>query len=281
MKLQPLLLVLTLAVSTASAWAEAKPDIKPVMKPVIKPDPIAGRFEARTFKGSIELPYRLLQPKVLDIKQQYPLVMFFHGSGEWGTDNTAQLKHAVKTFAGDDVMLKYPCFVIAPQCPMRSKWVDFPWETPTDKMTMPEQPSKPMTAALELLDAIRNEFPIDPTRIYVTGISAGGYATWDALARHPEIFAAGVPVCGGGDTALAPRIAKLPVWVFHGANDPAVMPKLSQDMVKALKAAGGQPKYDEYPGVGHKCWDRAYATKELYEWLFAQHRSTPAPAPKK
>jgi predicted peptidase len=240
---------------------------------------VTDRFEARTFKGSLELPYRLLKPKDFDAKKTYPLVIFFHGAGERGTNNVAQLLHGVKTFASDEYMTKYPCFVIAPQCPNNQQWVDTPWGLP--EHTMPEKPSKSMAAAFELLDAIRTEFPIDPTRIYVTGISMGGFGTWDAMQRHPEIFAAGVPVCGGGDKALAPKIAKIPIWVFHGGNDTTVKTKRSQDMVAALKAAGGQPKYDEYPGVGHGCWGQAYATKELYEWLFAQKRTEPAPAPKK
>jgi len=252
--------------------------------PTSKPDPIIERFEARTFKGSMELPYRLLKPKDFDPKRKYPLVIYFHGSGERGTNNVAQLGFGVKAFASDEIMLKYPCFVIAPQCPAyptnpSPTWSATQWEA-TDQ-TMPEKPSKPIAAASELLDAIRTEFPIDPTRIYVTGISDGGFGTWDMLQRHPDIFAAGVPVCGGGDKALAPRLAKIPIWIFHGANDAAVKVKLSQDMVAALKVAGGQPKYDEYPGVGHNCWDRAYATEELYDWLFAQRRTQPAPMPGK
>jgi predicted peptidase len=243
-------------------------------------DDVTNRFEARTFKGSTEeLPYRLLKPKDFDAKKNYPLVLFFHGAGERGKDNVAQLKHGVKTFASDEYLAKYPCFVIAPQCPNNEQWVNTPWGAP--EHTMPEKPSKSMAAAFELLDAIRTEFPIDPTRIYVTGISMGGFGTWDALQRHPEIFAAGVPVCGGADKALAPKIAKLPIWVFHGGNDGVVKTKRAQDMVAALKAAGGQPKYDEYPGVGHDSWNKAYATAELYEWLFAQRRTEPAPAPKK
>ena len=238
---------------------------------------VTGRFEVRTFHSSlVELPYRLLKPKGFDPKKSYPLVIFFHGAGERGTDNVAQLKNAVKAFASDDIMTKYPCFVIAPQCPQNQQWVNTPWTAP--EHTMPVNPSQSMAAAFELLDAIRNEFPIDPARIYVTGISMGGFGTWDALQRHPELFAAGVPVCGGGDTALAPRLARMPLWVFHGGKDGVVKTKRSQDMVAALKAAGGQPKYDEYPGVDHWCWDRVYATKELYEWLFAQHRSLPPPA---
>jgi predicted peptidase len=242
----------------------------------IKPEVVPDLFEARTFKGSMDLPYRLLKPKDLDPNKKYPLVVFFHGAGERGNNNLSQLKHAVKGFADDEIRTEYPCFVIVPQCPASpAQWVDTPWSLP--EHTMPQNPSKPMAAAFDLIDAIRNEFPIDSTRIYVTGISMGGFGTWDALQRHPEIFAAGVPVCGGGDKALAPSISTIPLWVIHGGADRTVLTKRSQDMVGALKAVGGQPRYDEYPGVGHNCWDRAYAQKELYDWLFAQHRPDPAP----
>jgi predicted peptidase len=197
-------------------------------------------------------------------------VIFFHGAGERGSNNSSQLKNAVRCFADEEIMTKFPCFVIAPQCPASpAQWVDTPWGLP--EHTMPDTPSKPMASAFALIQAIRNEFPIDPARIYVTGISMGGFGAWDALQRHPELFAAGVPVCGGGDRALAPRIAKIPLWIFHGGADRTVLTKRSQDMVAALRAAGGEPKYDEFPGLGHNSWDRAYESVELYDWLFAQH----------
>ena len=242
---------------------------------------LAKRFEARTFKtaSGYQLPYRLMKPKDFDAKKNYPLVLFFHGAGERGKDNLAQLKHGTKAFASDEYMKKYPCFVVAPQCPKQQQWVNTPWTLP--EHTMPAKPSASMEAAFQLLDAIRNEFPINPTRIYVTGLSMGGFGAWDAIQRHPEIFAAAVPVCGGGDKALAPRIAKISIWAFHGGNDGVVKTKRSRDMVAALKAAGGQPKYDEYPGVGHASWKRAYETAELFEWLFSQRRKDPAPLPKK
>ena len=119
---------------------------------------------------------------------------------------------------------------------------------------------------------MQKEYSIDPQRIYLTGLSMGGYGTWDLLARKPDLFAAGVPVCGGGDESTAEQIANIPIWVFHGDLDSAVPVSRSRTMVEALKKAGGHPKYSEYPGVEHNSWDKAYADPELMKWLFAQKR---------
>lgn len=229
------------------------------------------RFETRVFKtenGS--LPYRLLRPKGYDSTKRYPLVIFYHGAGERGDDNVKPLVHGMNDFASDDVMEKYPCFVIAPQCPEGDQWVDAPWSADSHKMR--EQPTKPMQLSLDLVTSLQAEFSIDERRLYVTGLSMGGFGTWDALQRYPNRFAAAVPICGGGDPAFAKQLAHIPIWAFHGDADTAVKPIRSRDMINALKAAGGSPKYTEYPGVGHNSWAATYANRDLYAWLFAQKR---------
>jgi predicted peptidase len=135
---------------------------------------------------------------------------------------------------------------------------------------MPENISDPLRLTMALVASLETEYPVDTNRLYVTGLSMGGYGTWDAIQRFPAKFAAAVPVCGGGDATAAKAIAKVPVWAFHGAKDTAVKPERSRDMIAALKAAGGAPKYTEYPDVGHNSWVNAYNTPELYEWMFAQ-----------
>lgn len=234
---------------------------------------VAGeRFEKRVFKtDSGSLPYRLLRPKDLDDTRRYPLVIFFHGAGERGDDNVKPLVHGMNDFASDDVMAKYPCFVIAPQCPTGLQWVDTPWTA--DAHTMQDKPTKPMRLSLELITSLQSEFKIDEDRLYVTGLSMGGFGAWDAIQRHPARFAAAVPICGGGDPAFAKQLANLPVWAFHGDADGVVKPNRSRDMIAALKAAGGAPKYTEYPGVGHNSWAATYANREMYDWLFRQKRS--------
>lgn len=230
------------------------------------------RFEGRMFRAADggELPYRLLSPKKIDPQAKYPLVIFFHGAGERGKDNRVQLVHGMNDFASDEIMEKYPAFVAAPQCPDNMQWVDTPWSA--DSHTMPENPSVPMQRAFELIDSLEKNLPIDASRIYVTGLSMGGFGAWDAIQRQPQRFAACVPVCGGGDAATVNSIKHVPVWAFHGDQDGAVKPKRSRDMIAALKAAGGSPKYTEYPGVGHDSWSATYRDPQMYAWLFSQKK---------
>jgi predicted esterase len=151
------------------------------------------------------------------------------------------------------------------------RWVNVDW-SPKVPDAMPAEPSAAMRLVLDALAATQKAYHIDPARIYVTGLSMGGYGTWDIIARKPNLFAAAVPVCGGGDPATAPKIARVAVWAFHGGNDGVVPTVRSRLMIDALKAAGAAPRYTEYPGVGHDSWNKAYADPELVEWLFAQHR---------
>lgn len=224
-------------------------------------------LEKRTYtdaKGKA-LPYRLLKPLEVDPKQKYPLVIFLHGAGERGTDNQKQLVHGVPEFVKRQK--QYPCFLIAPQCPEKERWGDW-----TVNAALLPEPTPPTHLVLELLPALQKEFNIDAKRIYVTGLSMGGFGTWDLISRHPEMFAAAVPVCGGGDDKQASKIAKLPIWAFHGAKDTAVKPERSRAMIEAIKKVGGDPKYTEYPDVGHASWAPAYKDEEMFKWLFAQKR---------
>jgi predicted peptidase len=225
-------------------------------------------------EGGGELPYRLLTPRDYDASKQYPLVLFLHGAGERGHDNQRQLIHGMRDFLRDEIRGKYPSFVVAPQCPKDEQWVSVPWTA--DAHTMPREPSTPMRQALELVEKLVKQYSIDEDRVYVTGLSMGGFGAWDAVQRRPDLFAAAAPVCGGGDAAMAEAIAKVPIWAFHGDNDKVVKVKRSRDMIAALKKAGATPRYTEYPGVGHNSWTATYRNPELYAWLFAQRRGRPA-----
>ncbi|MGL4463361.1 MAG: dienelactone hydrolase family protein [Planctomycetia bacterium] len=217
------------------------------------------------------LPYRFLTPeRPLAAGELYPLVIFLHGAGERGDDNEAQLVHGVKEFAKDSARKDFPCFLVAPQCPEGKKWVEVDWSAMTH--VSPTEPSESEALLVALIDDLVKEHPIDPARLYVTGLSMGGYGTWDLICRYPERFAAAGVVCGGGDETAAPKAAKIPVWVFHGAKDGAVPVERSRNMIAALKKAGGSPKYTEYPEVGHNSWDAAYADPDFMSWLFAQKK---------
>ena len=229
-------------------------------------------LEKRTYSDpqGQKLPYRLLKPDPYDPQKQYPLVLFLHGAGERGTDNDKQLVHGVPAFTSEANRKKYPCFLVAPQCPSGARWVEVDWGAASH--TQPKEASEPLRLTLELLESLKKELPVDEKRIYVTGLSMGGYGTWDVIARRPDLFAAAAPVCGGGDEATAERIAKVPVWAFHGAKDTVVKPARSRNMIEALKKAGGSPKYTEYPAEGHGSWGPAYRDPELFRWLFEQKK---------
>ncbi len=232
-------------------------------------------FEPREFVGASgkALKYRLLKPLNFNPDKRYPLVIFLHGAGERGSDNTVQLVHGMGEFCKKSRRESYPCYVIAPQCPKDEKWADVDWSQPN--VTMPKQISSSMQLTFELIDSMVTDAAIDKNRIYMTGLSMGGYGTWDAIARRPDFFAAALPICGGADVTTADKIKHIPIFCFHGEKDGVVVPELSRRMIDALKAAGGDPKYTEYPGVGHDSWTQTYRNEDVLAWLFAQRR-TPA-----
>ena len=215
------------------------------------------------------LPYRLLIPDG-NRSRKYPLVVFLHGSGERGTDNDAQLKWGVPNFATDYNLKMHPAIVIAPQCPPNQRWSNTE-DKPGGMRLLPE-PSRPGALVIELIREAVRRMPVDTSRIYITGLSMGGYGTFDLLARYPELFAAALPVCGAGDAATAPRMAKVPMWIVTGAEDPAVAPEATHAMFEALMKAGAKPGYTQYPEVGHFSWIHAYSDPLILEWLFRQRK---------
>jgi len=200
--------------------------------------------------AKVTFKYLLYLPKDYATQQAWPLVLFLHGAGERGDDLDMLKKHGPPKLieTGKD----FPFLVVSPQCP-KGKW----WE--------------PMELAT-LLDEITEKYKIDPDRIYVTGLSMGGFGTWSLAAYQPTRFAALVPICGGGDPIWAHRISTVPAWVFHGGKDPTVPLARSQTMVDALKKLGSPVKFTIYPEAGHDSWTQAYDDPELYTWLLQQKR---------
>jgi predicted peptidase len=230
----------------------------------------AEALTAETFKSDEggTLNYRLLVPPKIEEGKKYPLVIFLHGAGERGSDNAAQLKHGVGEFVRQ--RSDYPCFLIAPQCPEGKRWVEVDWSAATHDL--PKEAGDQMALVRGVIDQFIEDKPVDADRIYITGLSMGGYGTWDAISRYPDLFAAAAPICGGGDPKHAKTIKDLPIWCFHGDQDQAVKVERSRAMIEAIKAAGGEPKYTEYPGVGHDSWTQSYKNDDFFAWLFAQKR---------
>lgn len=214
------------------------------------------------------LPYRLHVPPGPAPPDGLPLLLFLHGAGERGQDNMAQLRHGVQRLAEGLALRRLPCAIVAPQCPAGQRWVEVPWEAKVHRQ--PPVPSMPLATALLLVDALTTELGLDVRRCYLVGLSMGGYGVWDAVMRRPDRFAAAVPICGGGDVSRAAAIARLPQWIFHGALDEVVPVSRSREMVAALRAAGGAPRYSEYPDEGHACWERACGEPDLLPWLLSQ-----------
>lgn len=223
-------------------------------------EPAAGKQveqELKAADGGAAMPYLLYLPKGYEQKEgKWPVMLFLHGRGEsdgplslvkkWGPPRQIE--------RGEDLS----CIVVSPQCPRTESWA---------------QPRQ-QTLLLELLDLIERQFQADPERVYLTGLSMGGYGSWRLAADHPERFAAIAPICGGGKPEDAAKLKDLPIWVFHGTEDKAVPLQRSVEMVDAIKAAGGtKVRFTTLEYVGHNCWEAAYSTPELYQWFDKQSLS--------
>ncbi|MEQ1825248.1 MAG: prolyl oligopeptidase family serine peptidase [Pirellula sp.] len=235
---------------------------------------LAMIYEPRSFVGTNKfvLNYRLLKPAGYVPGKKYPLILFLHGAGERGDDNKATLVHGAKDFSDKARREKFPCYVVVPQCPKDMKWSEVDWTLESSEL--PKDPSQPLQATKELLDEMIENAGVDSTRVYITGLSMGGYGTWDAIARYSKYFAAAAPICGGGDPKTVDSFHRLPIWCFHGDADTAVKVKRSREMIEALQRVGSPVKYTEYPGVGHDSWTATYSNPALYEWLFSQQRAS-------
>ncbi len=204
--------------------------------------------------GGKEAKYVLFVPHDYKGDKEYPIILFLHGAGE----RAGGKKQPVEVGIGPAIEKReksFPFLVVIPQA--EKTW---------------QAKSADAERALAMLAEVQKDYKVDAKRIYLSGLSMGGFGTWSLAISHPDKWAAIVPVCGRGDVKQAAKIKDIPCWCFHGDADAAVKVEGSRNMIEALKKAGGEPKYTEYPGVGHNSWDRAYATKELYEWLLQQHK---------
>jgi predicted peptidase len=220
--------------------------------------------------------YQVYVPSNYADVESWPVIMFLHGSGERGSDGLIQTAVGLGAAIRQDAK-RYPAIVVFPQVPRDSQWIGVPGE-----------------AAMSALEQTMGEFNADPDRVYLTGLSMGGRGAWYLAYRYPDRFAAVVPICGwvsterstawpgavvpaeDGEpfTALARRLGKLPIWIFHGEVDAAVSVDESRRAAAALESAGADVRYTEFLGVNHNSWDPAYASPEFSAWLFAQRRKS-------
>ena len=225
---------------------------------VEKPTPgsqTAQQMVVKTGSGDnvkeVVVRYWLFLPENYGTQKKLPLMLFLHGAGERGEE-----LHLVKKWGPPKLVQQqktFPFVVISPQCPKNKRWN-----------------AEQMVA---LVKDVADRYQVDQSRTYCTGLSMGGYGTWAIGAKYPDLFAALVPICGGGDAAGAKQLAKTPIWAFHGDKDKTVPLKRSAQMVAAIKEAGGDVKLTVYPGVGHNSWSATYANQQVYKWLLSKRRS--------
>lgn len=198
-----------------------------------------------------ENSYLLFLPQdyAKDPQKKWPMILFLHGSGQRGTVLDSVKKHGLPKIVAQKK--DFPFIVVSPQCPPGERWE--------------------VSTLNKLVDAVIKNNRVDTTRMYLTGLSMGGYGTWEYAVNYPDRFAAIAPVCGGGNPEKALVIRNLPVWVFHGAKDDIVSIKKSEDMVEALNKVGNNVKFTVYPEAGHDSWTETYNNPALYEW-FLKHK---------
>lgn len=212
---------------------------------------------ARTFVDSRgeALRYQLVLPENMDSTRTYPLVVCLPYSG--GIEGAPPAEHLLT----ETNRHKYPAFLFVPFCPNGSGWGGIPNYPTMD------------TLVFQAIEAVEKQFSqIDAKRVYVTGVSRGGYGAWHFISLRPDLFAAAIPVCGGGNPALAPNITDVSVWAFHGEDDINVPVSRSRDMIAAIKQSGGEPRYTEFPDTGHDIWHYVTQTPGVFDWLFQQAR---------
>lgn len=274
------------------------PTPSPSPSPTLVSTPTANYFgfAAYTFTSQgNSLTYYFSLPANYNPTKKYPLVLLLHGGGERSnpqhtpaqnaqlllSDPYAQVWSADYNGAGNPhIQQNWPCFVVIPQMEISQQWVNV--NVHLGSYTQPAQPSTPLLLTKELLDTLQRDYnSIDSNRLYITGLSNGGLGTWDAIERWPDYFAAAAPIAGAGDPTKAAVLKNLPIWAFHGSADTVIPVSGTRQMVAAIEAAGGHPRYTEFAGQGHGVWTFVYSLSNsplnvtgFFPWLFSQHKTT-------
>ena len=213
---------------------------------------VSGLYEA----GEINVGYYVFLPENYDVNKKFPLVLFLHGAGERGDGSEEKLPlvcvNALPKYAEEGE--EYPFILLCPQCPENIVW------------------NNVVLTLKSLVDSVAEQYNADPERISCTGLSMGGFGTWEMGVTYPDFFAAIAPVCGGGFSWRAPLLKDMPIWAFHGDVDSVVPISYSETMVEAIKKSGGNVKFTVFPGVNHNSWDSAYQTTDVVKWLTEQRK---------
>lgn len=248
------MMLLTAALTLMPIPLQPEPQTRPgaPLASSTQPAPATGFLFKVLRRQDADFRYCVFVPPGYTPDKHWPLILFLHGAGERGQDGFLQtevgLGRAIRCYSD-----WCRAIVVFPQCRPEQSW--------TGDMAR---------LALECVEQTAREYPIDAGRLYLTGISLGGAGVWTLAAAAPDRWAAIAPVCGFGEAALAQKLASIPTWVFHGDKDDRVPPARSREMVQAIRQAGGNPRYTEFPGVGHNCWDAAYRDAEFWRWLLQQ-----------
>lgn len=215
-----------------------------------------------TNDAGVTMPYRIIFPRNYDPLRAYPLFFFLHSGGEVGTDNVSQVANTTAQIIAERSQLEpYASIFVAPQTT-----IGFSSELANELLHL-------------VIQDVEGSYLVDTRRRYVTGYSLGGIGTWDLIGRDPAFFAAAAPVAGFGNPTHGPGLAHMPTWAFHGEFDDVIPVSGSRDMISAIRAAGGIPRYTEYRGSGHDAWTPTYvgSGQTLFDWMFAQVRPVPEP----
>lgn len=271
----------------------------PVNNAMIYPTPAGGTtvapvvqgYETLIYRGpnGLQMPYYLALPAGYNPQKKYPLVLVLQGGAEVAKPKASLAQdrklllsqYYAQVWISAAVQDKWPSFVLLPQVVAPDRWVNVPART--GSYTMSAQPSVSLSAAKAITDMLQRAYSsVDANRIYVTGLSMGGYGAWEAIERWPDYFAAAAPLSGAGDPTRAGVLVHMPIWAFHGAKDTTVPVSGSRDMIQAITQAGGHPRYTEFPNGMHDLWEPGHVYSPgndpaFFTWLFSQKRPANEP----
>ena len=230
-------------------------------------------YHSTTKSNGATLAYRLYVPSNYDPDKEYPLVVVLHGAGERGVDNEKQFGNLIFDLFNHTNSPMQDAIVLAPQCPTNNQWVDTPWADGNYDLTLVPE-SDELQAVMKVLGELQTSYSVDSDRIYAMGLSMGGFGTWNLLMNHGDVFAAGIPICGGADPNKAADLAKIPIRTFHCAGDPTVPCAGTREMAEAIQANDPVDfTYTEFSDNAHDCWTRVGKDISNLEWLFAQSKA--------